>query len=60
MSDEVRVNGRLADGSITIKLRGKEYYGFTEITYGDGVEVTNQEVRPDGGSQEPRLRELLR
>lgn len=40
MSDEVRVNGRLADGSITIKLRGKEYYGFTEITYGDGVEVT--------------------
>ena len=41
MSDEIRVNGRLADGSITIKLDGVEYYGFTEIgAYKDAVEET--------------------
>lgn len=38
--DEIRVNGKLADGSITIKIRGKMYYGFTEISYGDKVEMT--------------------
>jgi hypothetical protein len=37
--DEIRVNGKIADGSIVIKLRGKEYSGFTEISYDDGVEV---------------------
>lgn len=41
MSDEIRVNGRLADGAITIKLDGVEYYGFTEIGgYKDAVEET--------------------
>lgn len=39
MSDQIRVNGTLADGAITIKLDGIEYYGFTGIGYDDGVEV---------------------
>jgi len=39
MSDQIRVNGKLADGSITAKIDGVEYYGFTEIGgYKDAVE----------------------
>lgn len=39
MSDQIRVNGKLADGAITAKLDSVEYYGFTEIGgYKDMVE----------------------
>lgn len=36
MSDEIRVNGNLHSwGSITAKIAGDPYYGFTAISYGD-------------------------
>ena len=31
MSDQVRINGRFADGAIVVKVAGEEYQGFTEI-----------------------------
>lgn len=31
MSDQVRINGRFADGAIVVKVDGDEYQGFTEI-----------------------------
>lgn len=31
MSDQIRINGRVADGTIIVKFDGEEYYGFTEI-----------------------------
>jgi len=39
MSDGIRVNGnQLSWGSIVLKLRGEDYYGFTAISYADKVE----------------------
>jgi hypothetical protein len=36
MSDAVRINGnQLSYGSITLKLAGVVYYGFTGLSYGD-------------------------
>lgn len=39
MSDQIRRNGVMCDGAITIKVKGVEYYGWTDISYDDGLEV---------------------
>lgn len=37
--DQIRINGQVADGAITLKFDGVEYYGFTEIgSYKSAVE----------------------
>lgn len=39
MSDGIRVNGnQLSWGSIVLKLRSEDYYGFTAISYADKIE----------------------
>lgn len=39
MSDQIRRNGAMCDGAITIEVDSIQYYGFTGINYDDGYEV---------------------
>jgi hypothetical protein len=42
MADPIRVNGNLHSwGSITVKIGGERYYGFTGVAYGDKRERTH-------------------
>lgn len=55
MSDQVRINGNIYSwGSITVKVAGEIYYGFTSITYADKRERTA--VYGMGKHQAPRAK----